>query len=105
MRSIIPAILLVLAIAPMTPEVAICQQYEHSKIEPDEDLPARQEPERRPIRRPRRTWRNSPILWAGAGIGLAVALPFGVFRVVRQMRYAATQAERPKAPWEGEPNK
>lgn len=107
MRSIYRAVLFAIALGAMTPVVVYSQQFEFP--EPDEvpevaegaEPPEHQQnqPPRR-VYRQRRGWRNSPIVWTGAAVALAVVLPFGVYRVVSQMRYASQQANREKKPWD-----
>jgi hypothetical protein len=109
MRFICRAAFFAVALGALAPTFAVCQQFQFP--DPD-DVPevaeaveggAPPEPEqspRRNVNRQRRSWRNSPIVWTGAAVALAVALPFGVYRVIAQMRYASQQTQREKAPWE-----
>jgi hypothetical protein len=99
MRSFVRALVLSLAIAPAMPAIATCQPDEIIAIEEFDDPPPEPQPKRRVIHR-RRNWRDSPLVWGGAATALAIMLPFGVFKVVRQMRYMSQQQQREKAPWE-----
>jgi hypothetical protein len=90
MRSYLRAMVLALAIGPFTPDVASCQD-----IDAFEDAP----PPRRVVTR-RRGWRSSPLIWGSVAAVLAVAIPVGVFKTIRQMRQGRAEQEREKAPWE-----
>lgn len=101
MRSFLAAMILSLGLASLVPAVAHCQPDDVIILEEfDDDLPPPEQPQRRRFQRPRRSWRDSPLVWGAAATALAIALPFGVFRVVRQMRYMTQQQAREKAPWE-----
>src|SRR5262245_26534991 len=100
MRKFLAALFLALTIAPTVPAVAVCQQFEFPEPQEIDDGPDPEElpRERRTFNRPRRSWRNNPIVLGAVAVGLAVVLPFGVFKVVRQMRYMSQQSQRAKAP-------
>ena len=103
MRSISRSMILALAIGPMIPTIALCQpddMVEFEEWDPGPAVDNQPQQPRRPVFRRRRTWRDSPLVWGVAATALAVALPFGVFRVIRQMRYMSQQSQREKAPWE-----
>jgi len=90
MRSYLRAMVLALAIGPFTPDVASCQDNVAF-----DDAPA----PRRVVTR-RRGWRSSPLIWGPVAAVLAVAIPIGVFKIIRQMRQCRAEQEREKAPWE-----
>src|SRR5262245_28688524 len=103
MRKFFVAMFLAFTIVPSLPDVAMCQRYEFSDPDDDDVEPQQRQQRRPPVNRPRRTWRNNPIVLGAAAVTLLVVLPFGIFKVVRQMRYMTQASQREKAPWEGEP--
>jgi hypothetical protein len=105
MRSFLRATVLALAINPFMPDVAFCQPAEGFEEAPpgfQEEPPDFQEapPPRRVVTRQRRGWRNSPIVWGTAAMVLAVAIPIGVIKVIRDMHQWRVEQAREKAPWE-----
>ena len=97
MRSFLPSMLLALAIACLTPNVAWCQRDDDD--DDFDDLPA---PTKRVVEeRPRaRGWRNSPVVQAAVAGVLIVAIPLGVFKLVCQMRQWKEDQGRKKEAWE-----
>ena len=93
MRSFLRAMVLAMAVCSVTPDAAIGQHDDEFIEVIQEDPPPRR-------RVGRRSWRNSPIVLGIAAVVLAVAIPFGVFKVVSQMRYMQKEQQREKAPWE-----
>jgi hypothetical protein len=89
MRSYLRAMVLALAIGPFTPDVASCQ----------DDVAFDDAPPRRVVTR-RRGWRSSSLIWGSVAAVLAVVIPVGVFKTIRQMRQGRAEQEREKAPWE-----
>jgi hypothetical protein len=113
MRSICRVAFFTVVLGALAPTFAFGQQFQFPDPddvpEPAEAVeaaegappPEPQQSPRRNVYRGRRSWRNSPIVWTGVAVALAVALPFGVYRVIAQMRYASQQMQkREKAPWE-----
>jgi hypothetical protein len=99
MRSFLRVMLLSLAVGPIAPSVAVCQDFDDDVVGFDE-LPPLKPPTTTPERTPPRTVRDSPILQGALAIGLAVAIPVGVFTIVSQMRQWKKDQERVKPPWE-----
>lgn len=95
MRSFVPALLLALAITPFTAEIAFCQPDEVFEGDFIEEAPVRT----RPVGRRGRGF-NTPLTWAVITGVLVVAVPLGVFKIVRQMQGWHAQQDREKAPWE-----
>jgi hypothetical protein len=96
MRTFLRALVLALAIGPLTPSVALCQRDDDD----DDDFDDAPPPPRRVFDRPRRTWRDSPLVWGTTGVVLAVAIPFSVFKLIRSMRQWQIDQAKPKEPWQ-----
>jgi hypothetical protein len=94
MRGYLRALLLALAIGPLTPEMATCQ--EDFDDEEFDDAP----PPRRVFDRPRSSWRSSPVVWMTVGVVMCVAIPFSLYKLIRGMQQCQVDQSRPKQPWE-----
>jgi hypothetical protein len=90
MRAFFRAMVLALAINSFLPDIAFCQDNDGFEGAPPP----------RAVTRQRRGWRNSPIVWGTVATVLAVAIPLGVFKVIRDMRQWRAEQAREKAPWE-----
>ena len=83
-------LILALAICPLAPDVAPAQNEDGFNDAPP----------RRVVRRQRRTWRNSPIVWGLAATVLVVAIPIGIVKTIAQMRQWRRDQERDRPAWE-----
>jgi hypothetical protein len=90
MRSFLRVMVLALAINPFMPDVASCQENDGFE----------EAPRPRVVNRRGRGWRSSPIIWGTVAVVLAVAIPVGVFKIIRQMGQWREDQGREKAPWE-----
>lgn len=92
MRTFLPAMLLALAISPLMPDVASCQE--------DEAFDEAPPPRPRVMERRGRGWRSSPLVWGTCGAVLAVAIPLSIYKIVRDLRRWYEDQTREKEPWE-----
>jgi hypothetical protein len=100
MRTLFRAMVLVVAIGPLTPSVALCQDF--AGDDDDDVIGLDEPPPPKPVKeRPRaRGWRNSPLVQAAVAGVLVVTIPLGVFKLVCQMRQWKEDQGRKKEPWE-----
>ncbi|MBI3823470.1 MAG: hypothetical protein HY289_12445 [Planctomycetes bacterium] len=97
MRSFLRAMVLALAIGPLTPELAFCQDEEVVEVVEYDDAPP---PPRWERRRGRGGWKSSPIVWGTVAAVLAVAIPVSLYKLAVQMKFWAQDQAREKEPWE-----